>query len=264
VLFDYLPANRAWFGTWHTVDLAGAYRSADLRWFTLQGSVSDDGAEVDLGIYRTSGGAFDSAPAVPSQRVGDATLRFDGCDSANLQYRFRDGDWAGVTGAIPLRLLTPSGGCALIGAAVMAPPASERGGIGNHHSGTWYAPATSGQGIEATIRPDLGHGLVFAGWFTFDPQDEADDATAQHWFTLQGDLSAASNASVTLPIYRSIGGAFDRSGTRNTVQVGQAEWHFIGCNRSELQYHFDTDGLAGAFAGRSGTLQLQRLEACPP
>jgi hypothetical protein len=43
----------------------------------------------------------------------------------------------------------------------------------NQHgfTGSWYKPATGGQGLELEVYPDLpsiGHGVVFAGWFTYD------------------------------------------------------------------------------------------------
>jgi hypothetical protein len=219
-------------------------------------------ATARFGIYRNAGGAFDSAPAVPSTRVGDATLQFDSCGAANPEYRFSGGELDGRQGAIPQRALLPRAGCAALGGTVAAPASSERGGVGSRHSGTWYAPATSGQGIEVTIRPDIGDGIVFGGWFTYDPQGQSDDAGAQHWFTLQADLAAAADGSVTLPIYRTTGGGFDGFGSRNTWRVGAATWRVSDCNRSELQYRFDAGELAGAYAGRSGMLQLQRLGDC--
>ncbi len=263
VLFDYLPESRTWFGTWHTSDLSGDNSRAGLRWFTLQGQANTDGTQADLGIYVAGGGAFDNTPRVVSTRIGDATLRFDSCGSANLEYRITSGELQGSAGSIPLRLLTPhTGTCATLGQSPVSAPISERNGISSRHSGTWYQPETSGQGIEAAIRPELGNGTIIAGWFTFDPQAAADDAQAQHWFTLQGDLSTAANGTVTLPIYRTIGGVFDQNGSRNTVRVGEATWSFQGCNQSQLSYRFDDSDVAGAFAGRIGTIPLQRIGNC--
>jgi hypothetical protein len=263
VLFDYLPESRTWFGTWHTSDLSGVNSRAGLRWFTLQGQANSEGTQADLGIYVASGGVFDNAPRVGSTRIGDASLKFDSCGSANLEYRITSGELQGSAGSIPLRLLTPHPGtCAALGQTPASAPISERNGISSRYSGTWYQPDTSGQGIEAAIRPELGNGTIVAGWFTFDPQGSADDAQAQHWFTLQGDLSTAANGAVTLPIFRTIGGTFDQNGSRNTVRVGEATWSFQGCNQSQLSYHFDNTDVAGVFAERSGVILLQRLGAC--
>ncbi len=263
VLFDYLPERRTWFGTWHSSDLSGINSRAGLRWFTLQGQANTDGTQADLGIYLASGGNFDSGPRISSTRIGDATLRFDSCGSANLDYRITSGELQGSVGSIPLRLLTPhSGSCATLGQTPVTAPISERNGISSRYSGTWYQPETSGQGIEASIRPELGNGTIIAGWFTFDPQAAADDAQAQHWFTLQGDLSSAASGSVTMPIYRTIGGAFDRSGSRNTVRVGEATWRFVNCEQSQLTYRFDDSDVAGAFGGRVGSMTLQRIGDC--
>jgi hypothetical protein len=269
VLFDYLPASRTWFGTWHTATdyrrntLPNQGPRSGLRWFTLQGEASPDGAQAALGIYLASGGKFNQLPRISSTRIGDATLMFDSCTSGNLMYRFTSGEYQGSTGSIPLRLLTPHAtACAAIGQAPATITPSERNGISNRYSGTWYNPETSGQGLEAAIRPELGNGSIIAGWFTFDPDAAADDALAQHWFTLQGDLSTAANGSVTLPVFRTIGGELDQTGTRNTARVGEATWSFQGCSQSQLSYRFDDSDVAGAFAGRIGTIPLQRIGDC--
>jgi hypothetical protein len=263
VLFDYLPENRTWFGTWHTSDLSGANGRAGLRWFTLQGQADAESTQADLGIYLASGGKFDSGPRISSTRIGDATLKFDDCSSANLEYRITAGELAGHSGSIPLRLLTPqSASCAAIGQPPTAPTTSTRNGISSSFSGTWYQPDSSGQGLEVAVRPELGNGSIVAGWFTFDPEGSADDPLAQHWFTLQGDLSTAANGSLTLPIFRTIGGMFDLTGTRNSVRVGEATWSFLDCHQSQLSYRFDDSGVAGAYTGRIGTIALQRIGEC--
>ncbi len=262
VLFDYIPQTRTWFGTWHTSLGDGR---ANLRWFTVQGEANADGSEATLGIYLASAGQFDSGPTISSTRIGTARLSFDTCSSANLQYEFSSGELNGKLGSIPLRTLTPhAGSCAALDQPPAQIVASERNGVGTRHSGTWYEPATSGQGIEVAIRPELGEGTVFAGWFTYDPESAADDAQSQHWFTLQGDLSSAIAGSITLPIFRTIGGTFDSSGSRNTHRVGEATWTFASCDQSELSYRFDNSEVAAAFAGRTGTISLQRLGACAP
>jgi len=264
IVFDYLDGPRTWFGTWHTADLSGVTSSAALRWLVLQGEVAVNGTQVPLGIYLASGGRFDQAPPVASQRIGEASLSFDTCGTANLEYRFTVGEWAGVSGAIPLRALTPySEVCAATGAPPFILPSQVRNGIDTRFSGSWYEPATSGQGLELVVRRDLGNGAVFAGWFSFDPDQAADDEDAQHWFTLQGDLDAAVNGEITLPILRTLAGKFDEAGSRNTSRVGEVHWRFIDCSHSVLSYRFDDSDVAGAYAGRQGTMELQRLGNCP-
>jgi hypothetical protein len=113
------------------------------------------------------------------------------------------------------------------------------------------------------IPPGSGFGgLVFVAWFTFDPANQADDPAQQHWFTLQGDLSAATNGTVNLPILRTIGGSFDATPTGNTAVVGHATLGMQACDKARLDYQFDQSEVAHAFAGLSGTMNLVKIGGC--
>ena len=98
--------------------------------------------------------------------------------------------------------------------------------------------------------------------YTFDPAGNADDDARQHWFTLQGSLAGATDGRVTVPIYSTIGGRFDRLATRNTFRVGEATLTFTACDRATLDYRFDADEAAGAFRGRNGSFEIERLGGC--
>ncbi len=53
-------------------------------------------------------------------------------------------------------------------------------------TGSWYNPATSGQGLEIEVYPDgvaQGTGLLFAGWFTYD----VTAAGGRRWYVLSGN-----------------------------------------------------------------------------
>ena len=58
----------------------------------------------------------------------------------------------------------------------------------NQHglTGSWFEPASSGQGMEVEIFPNrtTGTGSAFLGWFTFDTI--ADGAERQRWYTALG------------------------------------------------------------------------------
>jgi hypothetical protein len=270
ILFDYFPEQRTWFGTWHfhwPFDPFGGSipTRSGLYWYTLQGVVSADGRQVDLGVYASGDGKFNDTPRTASGRVGDATLTFDSCGAATLNYRIELEFSYVISGSIPLQALTPaSTQCAGIGQPLTPSPVTEFNGISSRFSGTWYNPETSGQGFSASIRPGASGGVVFAGWFTYDPVLRPGNSDSPyHWFTLQGDLSAASNGSVTLPIFQTLGGSFDSYGTHDTQRLGEATWRFIDCNHSELSYQFADTGISNLFSGLSGTIPLQRLGACP-
>ena len=121
-------------------------------------------------------------------------------------------------------------------------------------TGSWFNPATGGQGIELEVYPDFGgtgHGLLFAGWFTYD----ATAAGGQRWYVLSGDVSS-DNAIANLGIYTQYGGNFNAPPALGAaVSLGHATLQFDDCNHGSLNYAF-TDG-----SGRAGTIPLLRLTA---
>jgi uncharacterized delta-60 repeat protein len=123
-------------------------------------------------------------------------------------------------------------------------------------TGTWYNPATSGQGIVMQVAPDLiatGEGVLFGGWFTYDVKP-AGGADKQRWYTLQGNVSASS-ASPVLDIYTATGGNFNAAPKVGASKVGSATLTFADCSHASLVYSF-SDG-----SSRSGSIALSRLDS---
>ncbi len=126
----------------------------------------------------------------------------------------------------------------------------------NQHglTGSWYNPATNGQGLVMEVDPDfysVGTGLMFAGWYTND----VTVAGGQRWYTLQAQV-LASSSSISAGIYLTEGGTFaSAAATATTTEVGRATLQFSDCSHGTLQYTF-TDG-----SGRGGTIPLTRLNA---
>jgi pseudomonalisin len=118
-------------------------------------------------------------------------------------------------------------------------------------TGSWYNPATGGQGFEIEVYPDLvssGEGLLFAGWFTFD----VSAAGGKRWYVLSGDVSnTSSTAQLTIGVVD--GGNFNAPPSLGAAAVGSASLTFSDCNTASLNYTF-TDG-----SDRSGTIPLTRL-----
>lgn len=115
-------------------------------------------------------------------------------------------------------------------------------------TGAWADLSTSSQGIVMEAFPSIGQ--MFGGWFTFD----ATAAGGQRWYTIQGDVNAASPTS-DLQIYRFTGGRFDSAQASTPTAVGAAQLRFNDCAHASLDYLF-SDG-----SGRSGTLDLTRISA---
>ena len=125
----------------------------------------------------------------------------------------------------------------------------------NQHglTGSWFEPATDGQGFEIEVFPDLiapGTGSVQLSWFTFDTSAGGEDH--QRWYTLSGNMvSGQPNASLT--IFQNTGGNFNALPITNGVPVGTATLSFDTCSSGQLSYSF-TDG-----SGRTGTIPLTRI-----
>ena len=263
-LLDVLMPQRVFFMPWFTYTSAGGNDPAALRWYTLQGDIPAAARQLEVGIYENRGGNFDAAPVTQAQRVGTASVRFDSCDSAQLHYRFDAGHNDGREGDISLSRLLPRNeacvqGDGSISAAVVATPA--QGGFDARLGGSWFEPASAGQGVQLTLQPG---GVFFGGWFTYDPAEVANDPTRQHWLTLQGTLAGARDGVASVAIVQAIGGRFDALPTANQYVVGQATFHVLGCDRLRLDYRFNDRIPAGPFRARSGSVDLVKIGGCAP
>ncbi len=268
VLLDYLPEQDLLYGGWFTFRAEGEHDQAGLRWYMLTSRAGERGAKVQLDIESHEKGAFASGRAAESHRVGSATLTLFACDRATLVYRFDEGPNAGRDGAIPLSRAVPASKPCISSNETHRPdPASSASSppaLDARLGGAWFDPEHKSQGFFIDLRPkttsDAG---FFAGaWFTYDPEGAADEPTAQHWFTLAGDLREAHAGMLTVPIQRTLGGSLDAEATSNTWQVGTATLRFTACNRATLEYAFDESDVAHAFAGRNGRLALERIGGC--
>ncbi|MBL8300706.1 MAG: hypothetical protein JNN30_20390, partial [Rhodanobacteraceae bacterium] len=265
LILDWLPHARLIFMPWFTYSTTGGNEASQQRWYVAQAANVAAGARsAELEIYHVTGGAFDSAEPRQTTRVGSGTLRFSDCANGSLSYVFDPRYNDGAAGTITLSRLSPATqSCILADGSVQPAPAARPAskGFDARQSGSWYEPATGGQGMQLTVQPD---GLFFAAWFAYDVAGAADDSGRQHWFTLQGDLAQAVNGRIDLAIVQSVGGAFDSRATRNRYIAGQATLQMQGCDRATLTYRFGDDERVGAFAGRSGELEMIKEGGCTP
>jgi hypothetical protein len=265
-VIDYIAGNNVLFIPWFTFVPDGTNDPSGLMWFTLQGSPSSNARTADLVIVANSGGVFGSGNAV-AREAGTAHLSFSDCDHGTLSYQF-DADVNPVPpGVVSITRLGPSTSACILSDGTQRAAENTNApsnGFDARHSGSWFDASASGQGMEFTIVPASAGfaGLFYGAWFTYDPEDAADDAMNQHWFTLQGDLSNATNGQVTVAIVATIGGSFDDAPTNNTFRIGQAHVKFSGCATASLDYQFDDVAIAHAYRNRSGTIRLGRIGGC--
>jgi hypothetical protein len=118
-------------------------------------------------------------------------------------------------------------------------------------SGTWYNPATSGQGMQFAISPDdsnPGDGSLFGAWYTYDITSGSADS--QRWYSIQSSITGDEQSS-SVTIFQNTGGNFDAPPVTSAVAVGTGTLSFDSCVSGSFSYTFDD--------GRSGTIPLQRL-----
>lgn len=112
-------------------------------------------------------------------------------------------------------------------------------------SGTWFDPATPGQGFFIDIDPD--HEFLFLNWSTFTSGGTAAAGEeSQRWYTAQGNYAGASTPE--LAIWRSSGGRLDEPRPVTTTSVGTMSLEFDDCRRGIVRYAFDEGGASGAIA----------------
>jgi subtilase family serine protease len=103
-------------------------------------------------------------------------------------------------------------------------------------TGSWYNPATSGQGVVMQLAPDFygaGRGFLFGGWFTY----ATSAGGGARWYSIQGEVDSA-NDSATLPLYISQGGNFAAPPNVGVTQVGEVTLRFSDCNHGTMTYSF--------------------------
>ena len=126
------------------------------------------------------------------------------------------------------------------------------------YTGSWFEPATSGQGIELEVYPSAksdpnsksAQASMFLSWFTYDTT--AGGADHQRWYTAFG-TTVSGEPIVPLTIYQNTGGSFDAPPMTNGQPVGTATLYFNSCTTGSFSYSF-SDG-----TGRMGTIPLTRL-----
>lgn len=118
-------------------------------------------------------------------------------------------------------------------------PTSESFKINAGHSGAWFNPATSGQGVLIDVEP--GEQFMFISWFTYtDAVTENPDE--QRWLTAQGKYSGNT---ARLDLFETLGGRFDDPQVVTTNQIGEVALSFGDCGHGQMTYRMDEEALQG-------------------
>jgi hypothetical protein len=127
-------------------------------------------------------------------------------------------------------------------AATVVAPAIDMGDI----SGTWYNPATTGQGFFLEAVPSMD--IMILAWFTW-----GNASGAHFWLTGVGPL--ADNGA-TVDLIRTANGRFNAPDPVTDTVVGTATLHFTDCGHGTVTYQRDD-------TGESGTIAIERLTPVP-
>jgi 6-phosphogluconolactonase (cycloisomerase 2 family) len=138
--------------------------------------------------------------------------------------------------------------------AAIAAPNPQKFQINPGLNGSWFYPATAGQGFLIDVFPDSGQ--IFLAWFTYDTELPAEDAPAnlgnagQRWMTALGSYS--DNQAV-LDIYQAEGGLFDMSAPApSQTKDGTVIVEFSDCNSGTITYDIPS-------IDREGVIPIQRI-----
>jgi hypothetical protein len=119
-------------------------------------------------------------------------------------------------------------------------------------TGSWYEPATTGQGLEIEVFPDFvapGTGLLAGAWFTFDTAP-AGGVERQRWYTFSGNAQRGS-ANIPVTIFRNVDGNFDAPPITTAAPVGTGTLAFADCTSGTFDYTLAD--------GRAGSIPLTRI-----
>ncbi len=148
-----------------------------------------------------------------------------------------------------------------------SPPLANDRPLGPEHSGLWFDPLVTGQGLVIDV--EAARQRWFAAWFSFAEPAAGGGLAGPaprlrqrlRWYSMLGQADSASGIPIAGRLYMTRGGRFD-GGAPITVEAGQAFLRAIDCNTLEFAYAIpDPDDAAAPVL--TGTRRLQRLGPAP-
>lgn len=127
--------------------------------------------------------------------------------------------------------------------ATEPPPFAINQGI----AGSWFNPATSGQGFLIDLLPEFN--FMFVAWFTYEkPAAPAMaggpkiGAPEHRWMTASGNYTG--NVA-TLTLFSSRNGVFNDPATVTTSPVGTMSLNFENCSKGTITFDIPGEGVSG-------------------
>jgi hypothetical protein len=216
------PNGNTLFMSWYTYSHDGSQK----LWFVLQAAATADTTRQDLVIYETpseeAGAVFNQPPIVQARAVGNATITIVDQTNIRLDFTFNEANmakWGPRQGTAHLsKILIPTG--------VYTP-------IEESLRGSWYNPATSGQGFQLDLIGGTTN-TIFMSWYTYT------NSHKKLWFVLQGQ-SKPHSLIQDIDIYMTPNGRFNQGPTVQAVKVGRAMLTVRSSSEIEFSYSFTLD-----------------------
>lgn len=249
--FDVIPETGQLVVAWYTHTPSELPRTRNnLQWFTGAGPISQGVANVNLVRSR---GSFD-APNNFLESAGSISVQFVDCRNAVVVSNLNVGGTV-LQSRVQLQRLTSDSVCEAwrtLGDAALAtlpaPSAVDQYQYGI--TGTWYNPATDGQGMLVEYLPQSRQLLL--GWYTYDYTDSSPQgAQPALWMTA---LGATNGNRATLDVTLTRGGAFLAPTPVTRTTVGTVTMTVQNCNAMTADYDLTIDGQR-----RTGRIPMQRL-----
>lgn len=231
-------------GSWYTYHKDGGRK----LWLTMSGPAAPTAQVQRLKIHHVEqNGVFGQPPDVSASSAEVGTAELEMVAPGQLVIRFQ---FPAATAASPW----PASGSLRLAKIAYADP----GGLSPHQlvtAGIWYDPASSGQGINASLFPATDGGtLLVMSWFTY-----SEDRSQKIWLTLSGP--ASQRGTHLMDIYQTENGRFNQPPSVRNVKVGVALVNVVTANRIKVGFVFDVAGPWGQ--RRQGELSLVRLGSPP-
>ncbi len=238
-------------GAWFTYDYKAAGGAASQRWYTFGGVVPTGQSSATLTLYKNVGGNFNALPVTSAVPVGNVVLTRVNCNHITMAYTFTDGSRR--SGSMAMVNMTPTTACSDSSAGATS---ADFG-----YSGNWFDSATSGQGLVLDVTYGDWGPLIFAAWYTYAPNGQAQGEAGQRWYTALGYYGGPlPPGMVSMDLYETTGGLFDKAAPApSTASIGTSTLTFTNCSAATLSFNFT----GGSSAGASGAINLSRVGPAP-
>jgi lysophospholipase L1-like esterase len=231
---DIEPVDQTMFLSWFTYTDAASANPSEQRWFTALGKYSGNTAVLDL--HETLGGKFDDPQGITTTKIGEVTVSFNDCEQGQMSY---DIPAENLQGSFPMQRVIPGSGNVC---GQKSGVAIESVDINAGMDGSWFDPATSGQGFFIDSYPDPeGGNRIFVSWFTYGNST----ASGLRWLTALGSFTGSV---ADIDVHETTGGSFDDPQPPTTTKVGTMSIDFTDCSNVQLSYSLPADPAAGDIA----------------